>query len=140
MSTYDKSKQAMAQRVFNGLPPAYSGYTLDPIPVEQTQYSNLPGTLGSYELSVTTKGVPLFDMPESAPHLVLLPQTVLLFYSYVIDDFNSPGTARKNGGTSAEISGTTGETRGRAARTIGRLQDRRDDAGPATCIAEVRPT
>jgi hypothetical protein len=94
MNTYGKSKQAAAGRVFNGNPSAHDGYCAEPIPSEETRYPNLPGTLGAYDLAVTLKGVPLFDM-GNGPHLALLPQTVLLFYAYVVDNLEDAAQKEK---------------------------------------------
>jgi hypothetical protein len=98
MATYDKAKQAAAERVFDGLPPAHQGYGSEAIPTDQTRYPNLLGSMEPYELAVTVRGVPLFDM-GNGPHLVLLPQTVLLLYAFVVEHLTDPNMPRAHWGS-----------------------------------------
>lgn len=98
MATYETSKRRAASEVFKGCPPGFKGYCAEPISEDQKKYSNLPGQMEPYELAVTSKGIPLFDM-GNGPHLAMLPQTALLFYAYIVEHLQDADCRRANWST-----------------------------------------
>ena len=87
MKTYGHAVQKAAEQVFGGVPPGFEGYSSVAVRPEDARVPHLAGRLGTYTLGVTTDFVPLFDM-TTGPQSVELPQMVLLFYAYVVENLH----------------------------------------------------